>query len=142
MMSPPTISLFFLQKKVVSDEGSDVSDGEVEGDINHLPRRVLRSSGELNCRKKEELIQQIPDPKTVEKSNSKKKRKLREWKNLAPQFKLLPPVDEEDMERDPLSPLEFHLLIPKILGMMDSIIGPRNKKVDILDANNVGHEQT
>ena len=106
MMSPPTISLFFLQKKVVSDEDSDGSDGEVEGDINHLPRRVLRSSGELNCRKKEELIQQIPDPKTVEKSNSKRKRKLREWKNLAPQFKLLPPVDEKDMERDPLSPLE------------------------------------
>ena len=41
-------------------------------------------------------------------------------------------------------PRMFHSFIPKILGMMDFIfiIGPRNKKVDILDANNVGHEQT
>ena len=31
-----------------SDEDSDGSDGEAGGMIDHLPRRILRSTGEIN----------------------------------------------------------------------------------------------
>ena len=35
------------QAFAVSDEDSDLSDAEAEGDVTHSPRRLLRSSGEL-----------------------------------------------------------------------------------------------
>ena len=43
----------------VSDEDSDKSDGETTGKVEHLPRRILRSTAELSS--KHEEAQEVPD---------------------------------------------------------------------------------
>ena len=96
----------------VTDEDSDLSDGETVGDITHLPRRILRSTGTIITEKDSESSEQCSTSKpTKAKSDAKsgrKKKKLRNWDNSTPNFLIQAPNFEKEMPEIPTeSPLAF-----------------------------------
>ena len=98
-----------------SDEDSDGSVGEAEGMIEDLPRRILRSTGEINSKKDspkshESIDALLPDNSVASGSSCnvpKKKKKLRHWLQQIPNFLISTPVEREEDKNDITSPLDY-----------------------------------
>ena len=90
----------------VSDDDSDESDGKTTGKVQHLPRRILRSTAELSS--KHEKSQEVLDKCYAKKRALAKKKKVRHWQDDVDSF-LAPPPEVQEVEELPTESPLTHL---------------------------------